>query len=68
MCRQNLLYGGCLLAFGLGVLLGAWMKSGFVCNLIGLGLIGLGVCVLRRHGCIFLSDAEYSAVVKYDKE
>ena len=49
MCRQNLLYGGCLLAFGVGVLLGAWMKSGFVCNLIGLGLIGLGFCILRKR-------------------
>jgi hypothetical protein len=25
------------------------MKSGFVCNLIGLGLVGLGFCILRRH-------------------
>ena len=49
MCRQNHLYGGCVLAFGLGVLLGGWMKTGFVCNLLGLGLIALGFCILRKH-------------------
>lgn len=49
MCRQNLLYGGCLLAFGLGVLIGTWLKSGLVCHLFGIGLIFLGFCVLRKR-------------------
>ena len=49
MCRQNMLHGGCLFAFGLGVLVGTWLKSGFVCHLLGIGLILLGICVLKRR-------------------
>lgn len=49
MCRQNLLWGGTVLAFGLGVLVGAWMKSGFVCHLIGFALIALGFCLIRKR-------------------
>ncbi|MBR2421692.1 MAG: hypothetical protein IKB09_05005 [Oscillospiraceae bacterium] len=49
MCRQNLLCGGCLLAFGLGVLVGKWLESGLLCHLIGFGLIALGFCILRRR-------------------
>ena len=49
MCRQNLLYGGCVVAFGLGVLIGTWLESGLLCHLLGLGLIALGFCVIRRH-------------------
>lgn len=49
MCRQNLLWGGTVLAFGLGVLVGSWMKSGFACHLLGIGLIGLGFCMMRRR-------------------
>jgi len=49
MCRQNLLYGGCLLAFGLGVLIGTWLKSGLVSHLFGVALIVLGLFVIRRH-------------------
>lgn len=49
MCRQNQLYGGCLLAFGLGVLIGTWLTSGLLCHLIGFGLIVLGFCIIRRR-------------------
>ena len=49
MCRQNVLYGCCVLAFGLGVLIGTWLESGLVCHLIGFTLIGLGGCLLRRY-------------------
>lgn len=49
MCRQNVLYGSCVLAFGIGVLIGTWLESGLVCHFIGFGLIGLGYCLLRRH-------------------
>lgn len=49
MCRQNSLYGGCLLAFGLGVLVGTWLKSGLVCHLFGITLIVLGFFVIRKH-------------------
>ena len=48
MCRQNLLYGGCLLAFGLGMLIGTWLTSGIVCHFFGFGMILLGFCVIRR--------------------
>jgi len=49
MCRQNVLYGSCLLAFGLGILIGTWLSSGLMCHLFGIGLIALGFLVLRRH-------------------
>lgn len=49
MCRQNLLWGSVVVAFGLGMLIGAWLKSGFVTHLIGLALVFLGFAMLRRH-------------------
>ena len=49
MCRQNVLYGGCLLAFGVGILIGTWLTSGLVCHLFGIGLIILGFWVLRKR-------------------
>jgi len=49
MRRQNLLWGGTVLAFGLGVLVGTWLKSGFVCHLVGIGLIFLGLSLMRKH-------------------
>jgi len=48
MCRQNQLYGGCLLAFGLGILVGTWLSSGLLCHLFGFGLVLLGFFVLRK--------------------
>ena len=48
MCRQNQLYGSCLLMFGVGVLVGTWLSSGLVCHLMGFGLVVLGVCILRK--------------------
>lgn len=49
MCRQNVMWGATVVAFGFGVLIGTWLQSGFVCHLIGFGLIFLGLCVLRKH-------------------
>lgn len=49
MCRQNLLYGSCLLAFGIGVLTGTWFSSGLVGHLLGFGVIALGIVVLRKR-------------------
>ena len=49
MCRQNQMYGGCLLAFGVGILIGTWLTSGFLCHFLGFGLIVLGFGVLRKH-------------------
>ena len=49
MCRQNEMYGGCLLAFGLGVLVGTWLTSSLLCHLFGIGMIFLGFYVLRKR-------------------
>ena len=49
MCRQNHLYGGCLLSFGLGLLVGTWITSGLVCHLFGVAVIVLGLGILRKH-------------------
>ena len=38
--------GGCMIAFGLGLLLGQWIDSAF---LAGLMLLTLGWCVLRQR-------------------
>ena len=49
MCRQNQLWGCVLMAFGLGVLVGAWITKGFFSFCFGFGLVVLGLCVLRRR-------------------
>jgi len=49
MCRQNLMWGASVLAFGAGILIGTWLESGFFCHLIGFGLIVVGIGVIRRH-------------------
>ena len=49
MCRRNQLLGWCLAAFGLGILLGAWMEGGFLCFLLGAGMMTLGWGVIRRN-------------------
>lgn len=48
MCRRYLLYGGMLVAFGVGILVGHMIDS-FWCNLILAGvLIFLGLHVLKQ--------------------
>ncbi len=42
MCRKNQLCGSALIAFGLGLLVGMLLNSGFVSFLIGMGIIALG--------------------------
>ena len=49
MCRKNQMRGGCMIAFGLGLLLGQWIDSAFLCILAGLMLVTLGWCVLRQR-------------------
>ena len=41
--------GGCMIALGLGLLLGQWIASAFLCLLSGLMLITLGWCILRQR-------------------
>lgn len=43
MCRKNQLCGCALMAFGLGMMVGLCLESGFFCFLIGLIIIGLGI-------------------------
>ena len=38
-----------MIAFGLGLLLGQWIDSVFLCVLAGLMLLTLGWCVLRQR-------------------
>ena len=48
MCRHNQLWGCVLLAFGLGVLIGLWIESGFLAHCFGFSLIILGCGVVRK--------------------
>lgn len=43
------MWGSCMIAFGLGLLLGQWIDSAFLCILAGLMLLVLGWCVLRQR-------------------
>lgn len=48
MCRRNHLCGCCMISFGLGVLFGKWIPSGFLCFAAGVFFLCVGVCLLRR--------------------
>lgn len=49
MCRKNQLCGSALAAFGLGLLVGNFMSSGFSCFCISVGLIAGGIwCCCKR--------------------
>lgn len=48
MYRQNRLYGCSLVTFGIGVLVGIWLKGGFWAHCFGLGLVFLGVRMCCR--------------------
>lgn len=39
MCRKNQLHGFCVVALGLGLLIGCSMESGFWCCVLGIGAI-----------------------------
>lgn len=49
MCRKNHMQGCCLCCLGLGLILGHCLESWLLCCCGGLGLLGLGLCVLRRR-------------------
>lgn len=49
MCRRNQLFGWCLGALGLGILLGSWMDGGFLCFLLGVGLMIFGYGLIHRR-------------------
>jgi hypothetical protein len=49
MCRKNQLCGSTLIAFGLGILVGTLLESGFFTFCIGLGIMALGFwCVGKK--------------------
>ena len=48
MCRRNYLHGCCIAAFGFGLLIGYCLESWFVCFSGGVGLLILGLCVMRK--------------------
>ena len=48
MCRKNRMHGGCLLFFGLGLIVGHCLESWFLCCIGGIVLIILGLCVMRQ--------------------
>ncbi len=48
MCRYNQLWGCALIAFGIGVLIGALLEGGFLCNCFGIGLAVLGLVVMKK--------------------
>ena len=47
MCRKKTLQGCCVLCFGFGVLVGAALESWLLTNCAGLGLILLGLVMLK---------------------
>ena len=48
MYRHNRLYGCGTLAFGLGLLIGLWIGSGFWAYFFGFGLAALGCSMLCK--------------------
>ncbi len=42
MCRKNQLCGCALITFGLGLLLGNWLESGFLCFCMSMIVVALG--------------------------
>ncbi len=49
MCRRNQLIGWILVAFGIGLLVGLRLESGFLCNCIGLCCLGCGFHFMRKR-------------------
>jgi hypothetical protein len=48
MCRKSQLQGSCLLAFGVGLMVGHSLESWLLCVCGGIALAVLGLCTLRR--------------------
>ncbi len=48
MCRQNQLRGFAIMAFGLGLLIGCCIESGFWCCMLGIAAIILGFGLLQK--------------------
>lgn len=48
MCRRNQLWGFNAIAFGLGLLIGCSIESGFWCCMLGIGAIVCGFFSVQR--------------------
>ncbi len=48
MCRRNHMWGFGAIGFGLGLLTGCSMESGFWCCILGIGAICLGFGCLQK--------------------
>ncbi len=48
MCHKHIFWGGALVAFGAGLLIGLWLEGGFFCHCFSLALIIAGGCMCRR--------------------
>lgn len=49
MCRKNHLHGCCVIAFAVGLMVGHSLESWFLCCFGALGLIVLGMCIMKRR-------------------
>ena len=48
MCRKNQVWGRCAVSFGIGLLTGCSMESGFWCCALGIGVIVAGFIWMQR--------------------
>ena len=48
MCRYHQLWGGILIAFGVGVLTGIWLDSNLLAYFFSAGLVLIGLCVIKK--------------------
>lgn len=48
MCRKNQLWGCCAITFGLGLLVGGYIASGFWCFCGGLLIIAVGFSLFQK--------------------
>lgn len=48
MCRRNHMYGFGLIAFGLGLLIGLCLESGFLCSCLGVGFVIAGIFCIQK--------------------
>ena len=49
MCRKKVMQGCCCLCFGLGMMMGYALESWFWCSVGGLGLLFLGLMLLKSR-------------------
>lgn len=48
MCRYHQLWGGVLIAFGIGVLTGIWLESNILCYFFSTAMVLIGLCVMKK--------------------